>query len=135
VSVKTDIEFIDNLIDESGVPASVDLGGAVTIHNAVSGEFISPITYRRKGVPYRLLGRVRRYFVHDVVAFAKATVMDAPTRKPEPRRRYIPKATPQPIKSAPASAPVPIRAPPTSAARQRQPAIRHEKESETELEP
>jgi hypothetical protein len=95
LSVRTNIPFIDNLIKESGVPASVDLGGAVTIYNAVSGDLLSPVTFSRKGVPYFLLGRSRRYFVRDVVAYAKKVVELAPRRIPPqtPRKKRTRPAT------------------------------------------
>jgi hypothetical protein len=120
VSVKTDIPSVDSLVDESGVPASVDLGGATTIYNAVSGDLLSPTTFSRKPVPYFLLGRSRRYFVREVVEYAKRIVEIAPRRIPPqtPRKPRAQVAALQPIKSAPQRAPVPIRAPPLAAYQQ-----------------
>jgi hypothetical protein len=91
VSVKTDIPFIDNLIKESGIGATVDLGGALAIYNAISGDLLSPVTFRRKAIPYFILGRSRRYYVRDVVAYAKQCVEQAPRRIPPqtPRKKRI----------------------------------------------
>ena len=112
MSVRTNIPFIDNLIKESGVPASVDLDGAVAIYNAVSGDLLSPVTFSRKAVPYFLLGRSRRYYVRDVVEYAKRIVELAPRRIPPqtPRKTRAKVAALQPIKSAPERAPVPTDA-------------------------
>jgi hypothetical protein len=106
VSVKTDIPFIDGLIEASGVPASVDLDGAVTIHNGVSGDDVSPITYSRWSVSYILLGRSRRYLISDVVGFAKLRFEQAPRRIPPQHpytKRVRARATPREKETDPAS--------------------------------
>jgi hypothetical protein len=84
----TEIPWLDKIVEEAGVPAAADLEGAVMIHNEVTGDNLSPSTYRRKPVPYTILGRSRRYNVRDVVAYAKRCVEGAPFRIPPPRRRY-----------------------------------------------
>jgi hypothetical protein len=84
----TEIPWLDKIVEEAGVPAAADLDGAVMIHNEVTGDNLSPTTYRRKPVPYTILGRSRRYNVCDVVAYAKQCVEGVPVRIPPPRRRY-----------------------------------------------
>ena len=76
----TEIPWLDKIVKEAGVPAAADLEGAVMIHNEVTGDNLSPTTYRRKPVPYIILGRSRRYNVSDVVFYAKRCVEDAPRR-------------------------------------------------------
>ena len=85
----TEIPWLDKIVKEAGVPAAADLDGAVMIHNEVTGDNLSPTTYRRKPVPYTILGRSRRYNVRDVVAYAKRCVEEAPVRIPPQRRRRI----------------------------------------------
>ena len=81
----TEIPWLDKIVKEAGVPAAADLEGAVMIHNEVTGDNLSPTTYRRKPVPYIILGRSRRYNVSDVVFYAKRCVEDAPRRIPPQR--------------------------------------------------
>ena len=83
----TEISWLDKIVEEAGVPAAADLEGAVMIHNEVSGDSLSPHTYRRRPVPYIILGRSRRYNVGDVVAYAKRCVAEAPVRIPPQRPR------------------------------------------------
>ena len=87
MSVATDIPFIDKLIEKSGVRATVDLGGATMIFNAISGNNLSPVTFRRKPYPYFIQGRMRRYFVHVIVEGAKRSVEQAVVRIPPQRPR------------------------------------------------
>jgi hypothetical protein len=67
---------------EANVPERVDLENAVLIHNNVCDDNVSPTTYRRWPIYYKLLGRERRYLVSDVVAYAKQRVEQAPRRIP-----------------------------------------------------
>ncbi len=83
----TDIPWLAQIAKEAGVPASADLGGAVMIHNEVAGDSLSEESYRRKPVPYTILGRSRRYNVRDVVAYAKSCVEEASVRIPPQRPR------------------------------------------------
>jgi hypothetical protein len=78
---------LDKIVEEAGVPVAADLDGAVMIHNEVSGDSLSTHTYRRRPVPYIILGRSRRYNVRDVVAYAKRCVEEAPVRIPPQRPR------------------------------------------------
>jgi hypothetical protein len=98
MSVLTGIEWLDDLIEKSGVPASVDLEGATEAHNGVSGDNLSPETYRRRPVPYRILGRSRRYNIRDVVEYAKRCVEEAPVRIPpqRPRKKRVRAVVAQP---------------------------------------
>jgi hypothetical protein len=81
------LEWLEQLRKESGVPETVNTEDAAMIHNNIADEDISPTTYRRWPVPYILLGRERRYLVTDVVAHAKLRVEQAPRRVPPQRLR------------------------------------------------
>ncbi len=111
MSLSAELSWFDQLREDFGVPASVDLEGATMAHNAVSGDNLSPHTYRRRPVPYIILGRSRRYNVRDVVAYAKRCVEEAPVRIPPQRPR-----------------PKRVRAPqrPEAPARQHEPTEQHE---------
>ena len=91
----------------------------MTIHNGVSGEDLSPITYSRRPIAYKLLGRSRRYVVRDVVAYAKECFEQAPRRIPpqRPRKKRL-------------RAAVPRREPAALGGRQHQPAPQPEKKTE-----
>jgi hypothetical protein len=106
MSISAELSWFDQLREDSGVPASLDLDGATMAHNAVSGDNLSPHTYRRRPVPYIILGRSRRYTIPDVVAYAKRCVEEAPVRIPpqRPRRNRIRLATPGPTRSPPDAA-------------------------------
>jgi hypothetical protein len=82
----TGIPWLDVIVEEAGVPAALDLEGAAMAHSEMTGIVVTPTTYRRKPVPYTILGRSRRYNVRDVVAYAKRCVEEAPVRNPAPRR-------------------------------------------------
>jgi hypothetical protein len=88
--MSSEIPWLDKIVKEAGVSAA-DLEGAVMIHNEVSGDNLSTHTYRRRPVPYIILGRSRRYNVRDVVAYAKRCVEEAPVRIPpqRPRRKRV----------------------------------------------
>jgi hypothetical protein len=83
----SEIPWLTKIFEKAGVPAGADLEGAVMIPNEVSGDTLSAHTYRRRPVPYIILGRSRRYNVCDVVAYAKRSVEEAPVRIPPQRRR------------------------------------------------
>jgi hypothetical protein len=92
----TDIPWLNKIVEEAGIPAAADLEGATMIHNEVTGDNLVPSTYRRKPVPYTILGRARRYNVRDVVAYAKRCVEDAPIRTPPQRPRKFVLTAPKP---------------------------------------
>jgi hypothetical protein len=106
MSISAELSWFDRLREDSGVPASLDLDGATLAHNAVSGDNLSQHTYRRRPVPYIILGRSRRYNVRDVVAYAKRCVEEAPVRIPpqRPRGKRVRPATPDPTRSPPDAA-------------------------------
>ena len=111
-SLDDELDWLDRLRAEANVPERVDLENAVLIHNNVCDDDVSPTTYRRWPVYYKLLGRERRYLVSDVVAYAKQRIEQAPRRIPPPR----------PCKKR-VKAAVPKREPEAPAERQHQPAI------------
>ena len=96
MSISAELSWFDQLREDSGVPASLDLDGATIAHNAVSGDNLSQHTYRRRPVRYIILGRSRRYNVCDVVAYAKRCVDEAPVRIPpqRPRKKRVRAVTP-----------------------------------------
>jgi hypothetical protein len=54
------LNWLDQLRAASGVPERVDTHDATLVHNTISDEDISEVTYSRWPVPYILLGRERR---------------------------------------------------------------------------
>jgi hypothetical protein len=98
------LDWLDRLRAEANVPERVDLDNAALIHNNVSDDDVSPITYSRWPIPYIILGRERRYLVSDVVAYAKQRVEQAPRRNPpqRPRKKRVRTAAPKHELVAPA---------------------------------
>jgi hypothetical protein len=84
-SISDEISWLDRLREDAGVPETVDLEGAVMIDGGVAGGDVSTNTYRKWPVPYFILNKSRRYFVADVVAYAKKRVEEAPRRIPPQR--------------------------------------------------
>jgi hypothetical protein len=82
----TGIPWLDEIVESAGLPKMADFEAARLIYNHVACDSVSANTFRRYVVPYKLVGRTRRYLVEDVVAFAKRRVSEAPVRKPAPRR-------------------------------------------------
>jgi hypothetical protein len=101
-SLDDELDWLDRLRAEANVPERVDLENAVLIHNNVSDDEVSPITYSRWPIPYIILGRARRYLVSDVVAYAKQRVEQAPRRIPpqRPRKKRVRAAVTEPVKSS-----------------------------------
>jgi hypothetical protein len=81
-SLDDELNWLDRLRAEANVPERVDLDNAVLIHNNICDDDVSPATYRRWPIYYKLLGRERRYLVSDVVAYAKQRIEQAPRRIP-----------------------------------------------------
>jgi hypothetical protein len=88
----TGISWLDEIVENSGLPKMADFEAARLIYNHVACDNVSPHTFRRYDIYYKLVGRTRRYLVSDVVAFAKQRVEQAPRRKPPQRRRKLVKA-------------------------------------------
>ena len=90
-SLDEELDWLDRLRAEANVPERVDLENAVLIHNNVCDDDVSPTTYRRWPVYYKLLGRERRYLVSDVVVYAKLRIEQAPRRIPPqtPRKKRV----------------------------------------------
>jgi hypothetical protein len=101
------LDWLDQLRKESGVPETLNTEDAVLVHFNVCDEQVSVHTYRRWPLEYFVLGRERRYYLTDVVAFAKkrfeeaAAVRRAPPDRP--RKKRIRRAVAQP--PAPAERP------------------------------
>jgi hypothetical protein len=83
----TGIPWLDEIVENSGLPKMADFEAARLIYNHVACDCVKSHTFRRFPIPYRLVGRTRRYEVDHVVAFAKRRIGEAPIRKPAPRRR------------------------------------------------
>jgi hypothetical protein len=81
VRPETGVSWLDAAVNKANVPQTVDTETAIEIHLRVTGEEPSEETYRRFPVPYRLIGRERRYTVDDVAAFAKQRFEQAPVRR------------------------------------------------------
>jgi hypothetical protein len=81
VRAESGVSWLDAAVNKANVPKSVDTETAIEIHLRITGEDPSVETYRRFPVPYRLIGRERRYTVDDVVAFAKKRFEQAPVRR------------------------------------------------------
>jgi hypothetical protein len=82
----TGIPWLDEIVENSGIPRMADFEAARLIYNQLTGDCLSPTTFRRLQLPYRLVGRTRRYEVPHVVEAAQKRIREAPLRKPAPRR-------------------------------------------------
>jgi hypothetical protein len=78
---ETGVSWLDAAVSKANVPQTVDTETAIEIHLRITGEELSGETYRRFPVPYRLIGRERRYTVDDVVAYSKQRFDQAPVRR------------------------------------------------------
>lgn len=78
---ETGVAWLDAAVNKANVPQTVDTQTAIDIHSRITGEEPSEETYRRFPVPYRLIGRERRYTVDDVVTYAKQRFEQAPIRR------------------------------------------------------
>jgi hypothetical protein len=81
----TGIPWLDEIVENSGLPKMADFEGARLIYNHVACDHVKAHTFRRYAIPYKLVGRTRRYLVTDVVAYAKKRVEEAPRRIPPQR--------------------------------------------------
>jgi hypothetical protein len=82
---------LDKLVKDAGLPHMADLEGALEIYNEVACDSVSVHTLKRYPIPYKLIGRSRRYVVDDIIAFARAR-FKVPVRIPpqRPRGRHKP---------------------------------------------
>jgi hypothetical protein len=78
---------LDKLVKDAGLPQMADLEGALEIYNEAACDSVSVHTFKRYPISYKLIGRSRRYFVDDIIAFARKRFEQAPVRKPTPRPR------------------------------------------------
>jgi hypothetical protein len=83
----TGIPWLDEIVENSGLPKMADFEGARLIYNHVACDSVSAHTFRRYAIPYKLVGRTRRYVVDDIIAYAHKRLVEAPLRKPAPRRK------------------------------------------------
>jgi hypothetical protein len=81
----TGISWIDAAVERANLPPMADLEGGLLIYNQVACDSVSIHTFRRYPIPYKLIGRSRRYVVDNIIAFARARLEEAPVRKPKPR--------------------------------------------------
>ena len=61
-------------------PPTVDTRGVCEIVEELVGQRLSPETVRRWPIRYRVVGRVRRYEVDDVIAHVRQRYEHAPVR-------------------------------------------------------
>ena len=78
---ETGVSWLDSAVNKANVPQTLDTETAIELHLRITGEQPAGETYRRFEIPYRLIGRERRYAVDDVVAFAKQRFEQAPVRR------------------------------------------------------
>ena len=96
---ETGVPWLDAAVTKANVPQTVDTETAIEVHLRIAGEEPSVETYRRFAVPYRLIGRERRYTVDDVVAFAKKRFEESPVRRAAGSRRLSAKTDQIPCKN------------------------------------
>jgi hypothetical protein len=82
-----DIPWVDAAVERAGLPPMADLEGGLLIYNAVACDSVSIHTFKRYSIPYKLIGRSRRYVVDDIIAFAKTRLAETPVRIPASRPR------------------------------------------------
>ena len=102
----TGISWVDAAVERANLPPMADLEGGLLIYNQVACDSVSAHTFRRYDISYKLVGRSRRYFVDDIIAFARQRIADAPRRTPpqRPRRkRALAAASPAPERKTLAS--------------------------------
>jgi hypothetical protein len=96
---ETGVSWLDTAVNKANVPLTLDTETAIELHLRITGEQPAGETYRRFQIPYRLIGRERRYAVDDVVAFAKRRFEQAPRRvasRSQRRRVGAPAKSPSP---------------------------------------
>ena len=69
------------------VPPSVDTKGVCDIVEGIEGQRPSEDTVRRWPLRYKLIGRVRRYEIDDVIAHVRQRYEQAPARVAAVSRR------------------------------------------------
>jgi hypothetical protein len=89
----TGVSWVDAAVKRADLPPMSDLEGGLLIYNQVACDSASLHTFRRYPIPYKLIGRSRRYLVDDIIAFARKRLEEAPTRTPAPRRRALTRTT------------------------------------------
>lgn len=88
--MQTGIAWLDEVVASSKFPKLVDTEGAGLILSQMFGFLPSPETIRRWPIPYRLVGKTRRYCVDDVLAFAHKRLEESPMRRAAaPRSRNL----------------------------------------------
>jgi hypothetical protein len=79
------IPWIDAAVERSGLSPMADLEGGLEIYNAIACDSVSVHTFKRYPIPYKIIGRSRRYIVDDIIAFARKRLEEAPVRTPATR--------------------------------------------------
>ena len=94
----TGIPWLDEIVENSGLPKMADFDGARLIYNHVACDCVKAHTFRRYAIPYKLVGRSRRYVVDDIIAFARKRLEEAPRRIPpqRPRKKRLRRTVAQP---------------------------------------
>ena len=85
----TGISWVDAAVERANLPPMADLEGGLLIYNQVACDSVSVHTFRRYDIPYKLIGRSRRYIVDDIITFARKRLEEAPVRNPPQRRRKL----------------------------------------------
>ena len=82
--------WLDGIIKQANLPQLTDLGGAVIVYNHLTCSGVSEHTFRRFDIPYRKVGRERRYRVDHVIAYAREELKKPERRPPQtPRKRRV----------------------------------------------
>jgi hypothetical protein len=117
------LNWLDQLRADAGVPETVNTEDAVLVHFNVCDETVSVHTYRRWPIDCFVMGRERRYYLTDVIAFAKKRFEEASAvRRPPPQ-------TPRKKRIRPAT----TQSPPTATHKRESVGQRQETETETAL--
>jgi hypothetical protein len=83
--MSTGISWVDSAVARADLPPMADLEGGLLIYNQVACDSVSAHTFRRYAIPYKLIGRSRRYTVDDIISFARKRFDEAPLRRPSQR--------------------------------------------------
>lgn len=78
--MSTALSWLNEIVETSGLSRMADFEAARLIYNKVACDSVSPTTFRRYPIPYKVVGRTRRYFVEDIVDFAKRRAQKRPKR-------------------------------------------------------
>jgi hypothetical protein len=81
----TGIPWLDEAVESSRFRMT-DSEAARTIYIRITGVDVSPNTFRRLPIPYRVFHRTRQYELPHVIEAADRRVAETPLRKPAPRR-------------------------------------------------